>query len=111
MPTTIELIPCIRCGNPRPIRGSVPVVFRRAANRPCLKCSNRGLFPLRRWPADIDDLVVQHLVDGRPVNATPAERRAAVVILTARKLSAREIALRINCTPRTVVRHRAKAAA
>jgi DNA-binding CsgD family transcriptional regulator len=54
---------------------------------------------------------VQYLVAGTRVNATPAERRAAVAILTARSLSAREIAKRINCTRRTVERHRATLAA
>jgi hypothetical protein len=111
MPITTELIPCPQCGIPRPIRGDSPVDFRRARDRQCRRCVNRDRPPLQRWPLEVDELTVQFLVDGARVNASPAERKAAVTILTARKMSAREIAVRINCTPRTVVRHRAKAAA
>jgi hypothetical protein len=106
MPTRVELIPCIVCGVPRPIRGDGPVHFGRAAKRPCPECSPRSV--PQRWPQDVDELTVQFLVEGEQVNATPAERRAAVAILTARQLTARAIAERINCTRRTVERHRAK---
>lgn len=111
MPTRTELIPCIECGQPRPIRGTEPVDFRRATQRPCLGCVHRHWFPLQRWPVEVDELVVQFLVDGTRVNASPGERRAAIAILTARRLSARQIAERINCTQRTVERHRAQLAA
>jgi DNA-directed RNA polymerase specialized sigma24 family protein len=63
---------------------------------------------LQRWSQEVDDLTVQFLVAGARVNATPAERREAVAILTARRLSASAIAKRINCTQRTVERHRAR---
>jgi DNA-binding CsgD family transcriptional regulator len=59
---------------------------------------------------DIDEMAVERLVIGQPVNATPAERRQAVAYLTRRKLSAAEIARRIGCTQRTVVRHRSRLA-
>jgi DNA-binding NarL/FixJ family response regulator len=107
MPTKIELIPCVKCGNPRPIRGVVPADFRRAAARLCQKCSPKAV-PPQRWSQDVDELTVQFLVAGEQINATPAERRAAVAILTARRLTASAIAERINCTRRTVERHRAR---
>lgn len=111
MPTRTEHIPCPQCGVTRPIRGSVPVDFRRARDRQCRKCTNRDRPPFQRWPTDVDDLTVQFLIAGEKVNASPAERREAVAILTARQLTARAIAERINCTRRTVERHRARLAA
>lgn len=76
-----------------------------------MKCAYRVPPPPFRWPEDIDEIAVAHLVDGRRVKTTPNERTKAIAILTARRLTAAAIAVRINCTTRTVERHRQKLAA
>lgn len=107
MPTRTELIPCAACGKPRPIQGTPPD-FHRAAKRRCPKCARHAQ---TQRLADIDELAVKFLVDGARINVTPAERTRAVAILTERRMTAAAIALRINCSQRTVVRHRTKNAA
>lgn len=97
---------CAACGRTRP----------RHARGYCAACYIRWWRthgpirdPLPRLPPVIDDLVVEHLTAGQPTpGATPAERRAAAVILTRRGLSAAVIADRLRCTPRTVIRYRAR---
>lgn len=105
--TQTEMIKCPICGQARPINVRTPSLRERARNRPCNRCGNIQA-NANRHPPDVDELAVRFLVDGAKINVTPAERTAAVAILTARKLSASAIAARIHCTQRTVERHRAK---
>jgi transcriptional regulator with XRE-family HTH domain len=55
---------------------------------------------------DVDDAVVAIAITGAPIDLTPAEREAAVVSLHAQRFSDVEIAERLHCTTRTVLRIR-----
>lgn len=93
--------------------------------RKCLDCprllpryskADRCLDCYRVWvsvplPPEPDWVVVERLMAGHAVEATTAERREAIRRLTARGLSAVDIAARVGCSDRTVVRYRSRAAA
>lgn len=55
----------------------------------------------------VDEVIVASAVRGERPTLTPRERRAAVAILTAKGLAARQVAVRLGCTRRTVERHNA----
>lgn len=110
MPTRTELIPCPACGVPRPILIDHPNKIQVAANRRCQACAN-STRNTNRYRPEPDETVVGFLIAGMDVEATPADRTAAVAYLTTRKLTAAAIAARLHCTRRTVERHRAKLAA
>lgn len=55
---------------------------------------------------DVDDAAVAIAITGEPIDLTPAEREAAVVALHAQRFSDVEIAERLHCTSRTVLRIR-----
>lgn len=58
----------------------------------------------------VDDIAVERAISGdAPDSLTPRERLVAVDALTRYGLSARLIAERVGCTPRTVTRHRTRA--
>lgn len=59
------------------------------------------------WVAPVDELIVASAVRGERPMLTPRERRAAVAVLNAKGLTAREVAVRLGCTRRTVERHNA----
>jgi DNA-binding NarL/FixJ family response regulator len=62
---------------------------------------------VRRFPAD--PVVVDLAVRGWPMRLTVPERHAVIQQLTAKGLSANEIAARLGVAQRTVTRYRAKA--
>ncbi|MEU5979413.1 hypothetical protein [Streptomyces sp. NPDC047315] len=63
----------------------------------------------RRRPREVDTIAVARAVAGDPPAHLPArEREAAVLRLTDLGESARMIAVRVRCTPRTVARIRAR---
>lgn len=87
---------CLQCGAEYYARGL------------CHSCYNRAyktgaLPPARDEP---DDAAVWRLVECQPVYAERVDRIEAVQELTRRGYSAREIAARLRCTPRTVQRYR-----
>lgn len=75
----------------------------------------RGWTPALLWDVDdesatdevVDAVLVERAVAGRPVELNPGERAEVVRLLTARGLSARQIADRVGCSQRQVVRDRA----
>jgi len=73
----------------------------------CQHCRSRGttLLRLEREQAELDPVVVERLVAGRPAQSTQAERMAAAAALTRRGLSASTIALLIGVTPATAARY------
>jgi len=103
----VELVPCPQCSTPRPLLIARPSEHLAAIDRICQECvwnNNRYTAP------NTDEMAIARLIAGQPVRATPAERNQAIAYLTRRKLSARAIAERIGCTPRTVERHRQRLA-
>lgn len=102
----MTIVPCPRCGRPRPIQDRYPYLVRDAAKRQCYPCgiATRNVATY----AALDEVAVLRLIDGRPpAHTTPAERRAAVAYLTAHGRSAAWIAERIGVTERSVCRLRA----
>lgn len=83
------------------VHGDLDVVITVAGWLFCVDCRNGD--------DDIDEVAVDRAVAGDPpAEMSPAETGAAVGILTARGLSAREIGRHLRCSPRTVARHRAR---
>jgi hypothetical protein len=99
-----RIVVCATCGHTRP----------HAARGDCNACYKRWLRrnpSPHRIPPDrltIDEQAVTLAVTGeRPVTLNMLERRAAYRQLQPRGLSAAQIAARIGCHQRTVVRYRA----
>lgn len=73
----------------------------------CAPCYDRA-YSSTAQRRGIDPVVIDRLLRGDPVRSYPRERRLAVAELTRRGLTATQIADRLRCTPRAVVRHRAR---
>lgn len=97
--TTVD-VTCPICETPRPIRYSTPIDLRRAADRQCLNCYRAGRYK------GVDEVAVQRLLSGSRVQATRAERQAAVTYLVDRRVPNSVIAARIHASQRTVERLR-----
>ena len=91
-----------------------PGVLRHGGFGLCDTCYNRERYTAEGRAAGFytdppDEVVIDRAVEGRPpAGIRPVESRAAVAILSARGLSAAQIADHLGCTTRTVQRHRAR---
>lgn len=105
---------CCDCGDVRTVQVARVADRTRILTTPvrCVACHCRYMSRLQPAPVpdDVDEVVVRRLVNGQRVRANTAERAEAARILTARKLSAAEIARRMGVSSRTVVRYRRRAA-
>lgn len=114
--------PCARCTRPMTRNRTRPLpdgVVRHMGLGKCSSCYNtdwqyangiRGTLKAgrRRHVYDVDEVVVERAIAGdRPV-MNPAEYEAALQVLIGRPLTAREIADRLGCTQRSVVRGRGR---
>jgi DNA-binding NarL/FixJ family response regulator len=107
MPYSTELIPCAQCGIPRPLQVRSASHRKVVQQRICTRCNTTNIRAYNvSDPGDVDEMAVERLIAGTPVQARPSERMQAVAYLTRRRLSAKQIAERIGCTKRTVERHR-----
>ncbi|MFF2852616.1 helix-turn-helix domain-containing protein [Streptomyces sp. NPDC058001] len=99
---TTESSPACRHGHPFPenaARDNNGWLYCRECRRACARA--------RYQPAQPDEIAIVRAVAGDPPDRlTPRERTAAIVRLEVRSLSARVIAERVHCNPRTV--HRAR---
>lgn len=111
VPKRVEMVPCVECGVARPIKVNTNADIRRASKRACVECGLRARYAPAVQVDDIDEVVVQRLINGIPVTATPAERRSAAEHLARRTtLTANAIAQRVGVGYRTVERLRRSAA-
>lgn len=76
----------------------------------CTECARTRKRDYRaNGPSTPDPVAIERAVAGDPPERlTPRERQAAVIRLTARALSARQIAERVGCAERTVHRIRSR---
>ena len=96
-PRKYRSIPCSMCGQPATWVGR------------CRSCASQIAATQRNsW---LDEMAVERLLAAQPVQATRAERQAAVTYLTGKRMSARLIAERLRLSERTVVRLRNRGAA
>lgn len=61
-----------------------------------------------RYGLGVDPVAAMRVVAGDKVRLSPGERRLVVAELTRRQVSAKQIAKRMNLTPRSVTRIRAR---
>jgi DNA-directed RNA polymerase specialized sigma24 family protein len=97
---------CRGCGRVRTLRAWWPHEVQRFARRRCRACTLKPTTPPQVGAGEPDEMAVERLVSGSPVQSYPADRKAAVEYLTARGLTARQIADRLRVSDRTVTRWR-----
>lgn len=101
-----RMVPCMVCGTARQLTRYYDPSPR------CLRCALVARSEeMRDRHSQVDEMAVERLLSGSMVQATRAERQAAITYLTGHGLSAREIAERIRVSSRTVQRLRSRAAA
>lgn len=72
----------------------------------CAKYRIRAVPGLVRLHNDVDEVAVEQVVGGRQIPLGTAERNRVIDILDSRGLSIAQIARRVGCADRTVVRRR-----
>jgi hypothetical protein len=111
-----RLAPCTECRLPMILQrhGPIPAGYTRqhGGGGLCGRCYSRGWKQAKRagvpW-RPVDEVAVQRAVWGdAPASLSPAERRAAVAVLTRRGLTVVATATVLRTTTRTVERHRAR---
>lgn len=100
-----ESVPCPRCGTDRIIRGYGDLRFQEARTRMCRSCAVQHMLASRR-PPEVDWVVLDRLLSGRPTRANTAEKFEAVRILTERGYPSALIATLLHTTQRSICRRR-----